>query len=318
MRDDEMRTLVEICKMYYVHGFSQQQIAAHFYISRPQVSKLLSKAKKLNIVAININDPFAQEHFAAEELKKYYSLDDAVVVDTEGKAYDEAFAAIAHNVSLVFTSCVSSGSRIGISSGFTVSACSRHTVIYNCRDLTFIPLVAGESPEGRNWYANENCRRFSNRFNGKYMVLNTPMVIRDKKVRRQICLDSAVKPVLDSYDGLDVLLLGIGELDKESTLGRWSPFSVEELAEFYDQGIRAMFGASFIDADGNEVSQEKSDFMIGIKVPQIRRCKTVIGVAIGEKKKEAIRAVLRGGLVNIICTDLKTARLLAEKEVTAV
>jgi DNA-binding transcriptional regulator LsrR (DeoR family) len=318
MKDDEMRTLVEICKMYYIHGLSQQQIAAHFYISRPQVSKLLSKAKKLNIVTININDPFAEERLAVEELKKYYPLEDAIVVDTEGKAGDEAFAAIANNVSLAFTSCVSSGSRIGVSSGFTVSACSRHTGIYNCRDLIFIPLVAGESPEGKNWYANENCRRFANRFNGKYMVLNTPMVIRDRKVRRQICLDSAIKPVLDSYDRLDVLLLGIGELDRESTLGRWSPFSVEELSEFYDQGIRAMFGASFIDANGNEASPEKSDYMIGIKVHQIKRCKTVIGVAIGEKKKEAIRAVLKGGLVNIICTDLKTARLLAEKDGTNV
>ncbi|MDR1514179.1 MAG: hypothetical protein LBS45_00655 [Synergistaceae bacterium] len=312
MKDDEMRTLVEICRLYYIHGFSQQQIAAHFYISRPQVSKLLSKAKKMNIVTININDPFAEERIAALDLEKYYPLDDAIVVDTEGRTYDEAFAAIAHNVSLAFTPCVS-GSRIGVSSGFTVSACSRHTVIYNCRDLTFIPLVGGESPEGKNWYANENCRRFSNRFNGKYMVLNTPMVIRDGEVRRQICLDSAVKPVLDSYGQLDVLLLGIGELDKESTLGRWSPFSVEELADLYDQGIRAMFGASFVDADGNEAFPEKGDLMIGIKVPQIKRCKTVIGVAIGEKKKEAIRAVLKGGLVNIICTDLKTAHLLTEK-----
>jgi DNA-binding transcriptional regulator LsrR (DeoR family) len=263
---------------------------------------------------ININDPFAEERVAAEKLKQYYSLRDAIVVDTEGKIGDEAFAAIAHNVSIALTPCVSSSSKIGVSSGFTVSACSRYSVIYNCRNLTFVPLVGGESPEGKNWYANENCRRFANRFNGKYMVLNTPMVIKDKKVREQICQDSAIKPVLDSYGHLDVLLLGIGELDRESTLGRWSPFSVKELTEFYDQGVRAMFGASFIDADGSEASLEKSDFMIGIKIPQIKRCKTVIGVAIGEKKGEAVRAVLKGGLVDIVCTDLKTARLLAEKD----
>jgi DNA-binding transcriptional regulator LsrR (DeoR family) len=268
----------------------------------------------MNIVMININDPFAEEYLVVQELKKAYNLDDAVVVDTGGKGDAEALEAIAQNVSLTLTSHVSNGGMVGVSSGFTVSSCSQHTVIYNRGKLTFVPLIAGESPEGEAWYANENCRRFAKRFNGRYMVLNTPMVIRNDRAREEMCGNSAVKPVLDSYEQLDVLLLGIGELDRESTLGRQSPFYFDELAACYKQGIRAMIGASFVDADGNEALHEKSDFMIGIKVPQIKRCKVAIGVAIGENKIDAIRAVLKGGIVNVICTDLRTARLLLEAE----
>jgi DNA-binding transcriptional regulator LsrR (DeoR family) len=233
-------------------------------------------------------------------------------VDTGGKSGADALEAIAQNISLTLTSCVSNGSMVGVSSGFTVSACSKHSVIYNRSKLTFVPLVAGQSPEGEAWYANENCRRFARRFNGRYMILNTPMVIRNEKVRDEMCRNSAVKPVLDSYERLDVLLLGIGELGRESTLGQKSPFYFDELAAYYEQGIRAMVGASFVDADGSEVMHENGDFMVGIKASQIKRCKAVIGVAIGENKIEAIRAVLEGGIVNVMCTDMSTARLLLD------
>jgi hypothetical protein len=181
---------------------------------------LISKAKKKNIVTVHINDPFSGGYLLTQKLKERYRLEDAVVIDTNGLNNKEALAALAKAISVVFTSRIANGNLIGVSAGYTVAACSQYTNIYNCRDLRFVPLIAGESCEGEVWYVNRNCARFAKRFDGKYLLLNTPLIIREEKVRCQIAANLAVKPVLDCYRHLEVLLLGIGQTCLKSTLGR--------------------------------------------------------------------------------------------------
>jgi deoxyribonucleoside regulator len=311
VNSDELRLIVQICKMYYQEDLSQNEIAKRCFISRPQVSKLITKAKKNNIVAVHINDPFSNEYLLGQKLKERYRLEDAVVLDTGGLNNKEAFAALAKAISVVFTSRIANGNVIGVSAGYTVAACSQYTNIYNCSNLRFVPLIAGESCEGEEWYANRNCLKFAERFGGKYLLLNTPLLIREDKVRRQIAVNLAVKPVLDCYHHLDVVLLGIGQTSLESTLGRCA-MSKEEIGWANEHGVKAIIGASFIDAGGNEVLQDQSDIFMGIKANQIKNCKSVIAVAMGLNKLEAIRATLKGEYLNVLCTDLEVAKELVK------
>jgi deoxyribonucleoside regulator len=306
---DELRFIVQICKMYYQEDLSQNEIAKRLFISRPQVSKLITKAKKNNIVAVHINDPFSSEYLLAQKLKERYRLEEAVVIDANGLNNKEAFAALAKAISVVFTSRVANGNLIGVSAGYTVAACSQYTNIYNCSNLRFVPLIAGESFEGEEWYANRNCSRFAKRFDGKYLLLNTPLIIREDKVRRQIAANLAVKPVLDCYHQLDVMLLGIGQTILESTLGRCA-MSKEEIIWANEHGAKAIIGASFIDAGGNEILHNQSDIFMGIKAHQIKNCKNVVAVAMGANKIEAILATLKGEYANVLCTDLEVAKEL--------
>ena len=308
MDSEELRLLVKICKMYYLQDLSQNEIAEQLYISRPQVSKLISKAKQKNIISFQINDPFSEEERAAAALKQRYHIEDALVVDTRsGKDTAEKLELLAKNVSFTLTHYISNGNLIGISAGCTVAACSANTNIYNCKRLQFVPLIAGQSFEGEKWYANQNCERFANRFQAKYMLLNMPLIISNKEARNELENNKAVRPVLDSYDHLDVILLGIGQASPNSTLGKCQ-ISRDEIEWAYDHGVKAIIGSSFIDAGGNEMLGKQSDYFIGIKASQIKKCKTVIAVAMGEEKTEAIKATLKGDYINVLCTDLVTAR----------
>lgn len=311
MDTEELRLLVKICKMYYLEDLSQNEIASQLFISRPQVSKLISKAKKNNIISVQINDPFSEENHVAEQLKKRYHLENAVVVDTRGKSFSEELEMIAKSISIPLTSFASNGCVIGISAGYAAAACSRYTNIYNCRDLMFVPLIAGQSFEGESWYANANCYGFSNRLHGKYMILNTPLIVRNREAKTELEDNKAVKPVLDCYNKLDAILLGIGQTTPNSTLGKCS-ISKEEINWAYEHGVKAVIGASFIDAGGNEMLGTQSDYFIGIKAPQIKKCKSVIAVAVGIDKAEAIKAALKGEYVNVFCTNLATGYALLE------
>lgn len=309
MDSDELRLLVKICKMYYLQDLSQNEIADQLFISRPQVSKLISKAKQNNIISVQINDPFSEEEKAANQLKKRYHIENAVVVDARGKSCEDALELLAKNISFTLTHYVSNGSVIGISAGYTVAACSAYSNIYNCRQLQFIPLIAGQSFEGEKWYANKNCERFASRLQAKYMILNTPLIIRNKEARVELENNVAVKPVFDCYNNLDAILLGIGQTTPNSTLGKCS-ISKDEIDWAYEHGAKAIIGASFIDAGGNEMLGTQSDFFMGIKASQIKKCKAVMAVAIGTDKVEAMKATLKGEYINTLGTDLATAQEL--------
>jgi len=73
------------------------------YISRPQVSRILSEAREKNIVSITVNDPFSEEYRIANLLKNKYKLLDVMVIDTTEKDLPKE---IAEQISRIISSKV--------------------------------------------------------------------------------------------------------------------------------------------------------------------------------------------------------------------
>lgn len=55
--------------------------------------------------------------------------------------------------------------------------------------------------------------------------------------------------------------------------------------------------------------------VIGLDLEQLRRIKRCVGVAGGKRKIAAIRGAMRGGYINVVITDIHTARALLETAV---
>ncbi len=55
-----------------------------------------------------------------------------------------------------------------------------------------------------------------------------------------------------------------------------------------------------------------NDRVVGITGEQLRAVRRVIGIAGGERKVEAIRAAAAGGWIDVLITDLRTARLIID------
>ena len=63
----------------------------------------------------------------------------------------------------------------------------------------------------------------------------------------------------------------------------------------------------FIDAEGNAIASDLDNVVIGGTLEQLRRCPGRIAVAGGPSKYDAIRGSLRGGWINSLVTDVRTA-----------
>jgi len=65
-----------------------------------------------------------------------------------------------------------------------------------------------------------------------------------------------------------------------------------------------------LDRDGNVCPIELNQRVIGITVDKIKAIPNVIAVAGGTEKQDAILAALKGGYINVLVTDEKTAEFL--------
>ncbi|MCJ7992764.1 helix-turn-helix domain-containing protein [Priestia sp. OVS21] len=53
---EERKQMVKLANLYYIEGWTQQQIAKKVGVSRPIISKLLQRAKELGIIEVYIKD----------------------------------------------------------------------------------------------------------------------------------------------------------------------------------------------------------------------------------------------------------------------
>ena len=104
-------------------------------------------------------------------------------------------------------------------------------------------------------------------------------------------------------------------------IGRWEPgqstlydsASNADRKSLTRQGVCADVGGVFIAADGTPLQTSLSDRMIGINATQMLAVDQVLAIPYGLRKRPAVLAAVKSGLVNSIVTHASLASaLLAE------
>lgn len=298
--------LIKVSKLYYYEKLNQKEIAKKLFLSRSKVSKLLEEARKSGIVQVQINDPFTYEKELALSLCKKYNLKDVFVMKSEN-----ATGNIGNQLTEFINDLIISDTYVGVSSGKTLFQLSS-TMEIRKKNLVFVPLLAGESYFANGWNANDNAQRFAYRFNQKALVLNSPLLIRSVLLRDEIIKDPLIKPVVDAFDKCDTILMGIGEISEDSSLGQ-TELTRSEIIDAGENGAKAIFCATFVGGDGKAIEGKNFDHFMGAKITNLKKCEKVIGIATGMKKVEAIRAVLNSGVLHYLCTSDDVAKKLLER-----
>ena len=115
--DSMLDKMTLIATLYYKDKLSQQEIAKKLHISRPWVSKLLSRAEELGIVKIEIESPISGNSQLEEQLCQKYNLTYASVIDSHDSSRDY----VAMSAVNYFISQIKPNDIIGIGWGNAVS-----------------------------------------------------------------------------------------------------------------------------------------------------------------------------------------------------
>src|SRR6056297_676303 len=84
MANYDNHLLIKISELYYKQDLKQQDIANKLKISRSKVSRMLSEARKRNLIKIKINYALADNLQLEKKFEREFDLKEAVIVSTNG------------------------------------------------------------------------------------------------------------------------------------------------------------------------------------------------------------------------------------------
>jgi DNA-binding transcriptional regulator LsrR (DeoR family) len=306
---DDIRIVIKVCQLYYEENLSQKEISAQLGISRPQISRLLATAKSSNIVSININNPYAEETRLESELIKKYNLRDALVVNTSNDVEHSRSEQFSAQAAKHLHAYIRDNDLIGVMSGQTIRSLLNEVSSFERYGLDFIPLVGGIGTINPEWHANVIAQKFAEKTGGKSYVLNAPIVVKNEQACEIFMKEPEIASVLQIGKKCNVTIVGIGQVDMNSTNVRAGALSQEDIESLLDSEAIASVCTSYLNARGDIIETSLSKRTIGQKLNDIKSSK-IIACAYGDSKVASIKAALLSGYIDVIMTDINTAKQL--------
>jgi DNA-binding transcriptional regulator LsrR (DeoR family) len=147
---------------------------------------------------------------------------------------------------------------------------------------------------------------------GEAHLLPAPGLVASKGAADVLAQDPHVDETIALFDQITVALLGIDSLEVSPCLiGSGNTISTEELQRLEDKGAVGHICLRFYNAHGQQIEDSIRGRVLGLDLERLKKIPTVVGVACGKRKHQAILGAVRGALVNILVTDQFTAEGLA-------
>ncbi len=185
---------------------------------------------------------------------------------------------------------------IGITGGSTMATVAEEmTQSPQLNDVLVIPARGGLGSELEN-QANAIAAKIGKKLGGNYRLLNVPDTLEEEALDIIIKNDE-IKGSIDLINGINLLVFGIGRAD---IMALRRNLSNDRIDTILNKGSVAEAFGHYFDIEGKEVWEYKT---IGLSLDKFKEIQTVIGVAGGAEKAEAIVAISSLRKDIIIVTD---------------
>jgi DNA-binding transcriptional regulator LsrR (DeoR family) len=302
----ELATLVQVSRLYYELGETQESIAALVGVTRPQISRLLKEARVQGVVEIRIVDRTEVESPAGVALRDRFGLRAVHLAPNLDGPAEVARRRVGRLAAQVLRGAIRDGMVVGVGDGASVSAVADELASdaearasKNHIDATIVPLCGGF---WRPSAATEPFRRIAESIGLTVHALHAPGLLDDAAVRDALYAHPGVRSAIELWERLDVALLGIGG-------PTWTGASVgaKALAELVAGGAVGEVLIAPYSIDGRLVGESLRGRTIAFDARSLASVPLTIAVADGPAKIVPILGALRTGLVNTLVTDVVTA-----------
>ena len=317
MQDLPEATRIKICKLYYEEGLSKVEIAEKTRISRFKVAKILEDAVEEGIVEIKVKDLPGSWFELENRLEREYGIYRAVVCDS-GSGIEQTKINLGAAAALSLSDMIQDGDCIGLAWGTTIyRMVEAFPKIDSRRNVSVIQLTGGLHQVSRGFNPVDLTSRLSEKIAGSSLFqLYAPAIVDNSEAKEILLKESTINETIKRFNSVNLAVVGIGSMSpKPSTMLYRDGFITDsQLLQVSDLGLAGDINSHFYDSEGRPCRTPFDDRTIGIDLEQLRRIRYVAALACGEEKVNAIRAALRGRIVNILATDRLTAESLLQEE----
>jgi len=158
-------------------------------------------------------------------------------------------------------------------------------------------------------------RQLAQKLGGKVFYLSSPLMANNPEEADVIRRQKLIERTLNISRAADILLVGIGSLNPQnSRYAQAEMIPSDTLKALEEEGAVGDIGGQFVNLSGDLHPCVYNQCMIGLTVEEMKQIPNTIAVAMGASKAKAILGGLRTGVIDILCTDLLTAREVLERE----
>lgn len=307
--------LYRIALDYHVNRKLQRTIAGELGVSQVQVSKYLSKAEELGIVRIEVVSPHADTRnmrALRDRLVEFFGITDVVLAPSFGQESllsDALHRAVAE---YLFSTFADTALQVGIGWGSTTYGFV-DSAFHEARTLwRIIPLTGGSMLIASKYFnINHIANEFAEKLRATAQPVYLPLVV-ERSTQELFTTSADYRYLYKVWSTLDLIVCGVGNSIPVSPFfrqGLLGPLHVQALRE---QGVVGDILTHYFDIDGRLIEIGAEPVMINVDVDQVRAAGKTLVVAYGPRKHKSIVGALRTGLVDVLATDVDTARAVLD------
>lgn len=312
MNPDELNQIIRVTKKYYLLGMKQNEIATSENISKPTVSRLINKAKKLGFVQVNLNFPTLSNESLENDLKQKFNLKHVFIAQNIYNDPKILLSQLADGLSEYINSIVEDNDIIGVSWGNTMHIVSQHLNILPKKNIKIVQLNGGVSRENISASSAEIVNNFAQAFDGSGYTLNAPSFVDNSAIATALKEDSQIKEIITLGEKSDTAIFSIGSINSESILIKAGYFNKDDYNELRNDGYVGDICSRYFKKDGTHSSEELYNRVIGIDLENLQNKNNSISIFLGEDKAQAALSAILGSYTNSIFTDEITAKKILE------
>lgn len=307
-RSSDLATLVRISRLYYDLGETQESIGRIIGVPRPQVSKLLKRARAEGVVEIRIIDRTEAPSTLADDLRGRLGLDKVYLTPAFGGSEELTRRRVGRLAAGVLSAAVRDGMTVGVGDGSAISALADGLEeAPSPVAATIVPLCGGF------WKAtsgHEPFRRIAEAFGATAHGMLAPGLLDDEATRDALRAHAGIRAVTDLWSRLDVAVFGIGG-------PTWSESGVgaDALRELDEAGAVGEVLIAPFTRGGTFVGESLRRRTIAFDARDLHLLPTTIAVASGAAKVIPILGAARSGVIGTLVTDADTATAILQAAV---
>ena len=307
---EDLRLLIDVATRFYLQGESQVNIARALGINASTISRYLKRARDSGLIQLRITAPQPLNMDLGRELANHFGLSRVVVANATDGGKALAAAAADYIDGVLFN-----GMRVATSWGGTLLSVVSSLRPGTVSGLELAQLNGGTGYAAPGIQAQEILRFLA----GLYPATNThylhaPLIVGSPEIRELFSRERSISPALQAAASCDLALLGIGTLGEEASLVRYGHLEPADRASLIVNGAVGDICGRFFRADGRVALESLDRRTIAIEWEELKAISTVVAVAAGRHKCDAIRGALRTGCLNVLITDEPTAELILAAE----
>jgi DNA-binding transcriptional regulator LsrR (DeoR family) len=306
--------MTKVARLYHEQGLSQPNISSRLHISQSRVSRLLSKATEVGIVRTTVVNTAGVYAELEDELEKKYAVSEIVIVDT-ADSEEQILKSLGSAAAHYLESTLTGGDKIGISSWSATLLSTVEAMRPKVSKVAdeVVQVIGGVGESNAQAHAVRLAGRLAEVTGARVSYLPAPGLVSTPEAARALFTNQNISSVLNSVGELTLLLVGIGSIEPSKLLKEsGNSLSEKERKELAKLGAVGDVCMRYFDENGKSLKTNLDKRIIGISADQLKKISRRVAVAGGARKHKAIRAALEGGWINVLITDHKTAKKLAE------